>query len=328
MSLYPRGNVWWSRIEVRKKVYQFSTRTTNKNKARSVEAAFRTEKEKGRDGLGLTAPTLSEFSTQFINSLPGRVAKQTYRFYVTHWMPLVNSDLGECRVDRIGPAEIEKFVQWRRRGKVSTTTVNHNLRCLRRSLHLAAEWNLIAKPPKIKLLPGEHQREYVLTDEAVTQFAAEPDLIGRLVPFLVDTGLRRREVCNLLWENVNLDEKWIFIPKGKTKAARRRIPLTNRAHKILTDLPRNGEYVFTFHDHGITPDWISHAFLDVRRKLKLPDECVLHSCRHTAATRAGKAGASPFTLQKLFGWSNIQIAMRYVHSDQQQLERVIASLNV
>jgi len=51
MTLYRRGNIWWSRIEVHKRVYQFSTKTGNKNTARSVEATLRTEKLKGITGV-------------------------------------------------------------------------------------------------------------------------------------------------------------------------------------------------------------------------------------------------------------------------------------
>ena len=328
LFLRPRSKFWQSRIEVNKQVYQFSTKTTNKNTARSVEAAYRTEKLKGSDGLGLSAPTLSEFTAQFLNSLPGRVAKQTFRYYLVHWQPLINSELGDCRIDRIGPAEVEKFIQGRRKHKRAVATINHNLRVLRRSLRLAHEWGMLTKAPKIRLLPGENHREYVISDADVERFAALTGHMRTIVPFLVDTGLRRREICELKWANVNLAERWIAITVGKTKAARRRIPLTDRALKILEGRKRwdNQGYCFGFSGHGIKTDWISHAFHDARVELGLPAECSLHSCRHTAATRAAAAGASPFVMQKLFGWSTIQMAMRYCHPDQGQLERVIRGM--
>lgn len=327
LFLRPRSKFWQSRIEINKQVYQFSTKTTNKNTARSVEAAYRTDKLKGTGRL--SAPTLSEFSAQFTKSLPGRVAKQTIRYYTTHWRPLIDADspLGNCRIDRIGPADIEKFIQWRRK-ELAVATVNHNLRCLRRALHLAHDWGLIAKVPKVRLLPGENHREYVISDADIERFAALPGHMGRIVPFLVDTGLRREEICRLKWTNVNLAERWIFIAVGKTKAARRRIPLTDRALKILEGRQRwdNKGFVFGYEGHGLHIDWISREFRRERIGLGLPEECSLHNCRHTAATRAAKAGASPFVLQKMFGWATIQMAMRYCHPDQDQLERVVRGM--
>ena len=217
-----------------------------------------------------------------------------------------------------------------RRKTVGTTTINHNLRTLRRALKLAEEWNVITKAPKIRLLAGEHQRDYVLRDETIYKFEQEPDLIGKIVPLLVDTGLRRGEVCALKWEQVNFEERWVYIPKGKSKFARRKIPLTKRAEKILRELPRDGEHVFILQKpkrkRGITGDWLSHAFQRVRVKLELPEECVLHSTRHTFCTRLGEKGADAFAIQRLAGHSSIVISQRYVHPAAARLDAAIALL--
>jgi integrase len=328
MTLYRRGNVWWSRIEVDKKVYQFTTKTGNKNTARSVEAAFRTEKLKASTAL-LATPTLTDFARQFINQgVVGRVSKPTFRYYVCHWITLEDSPLADIPLDRIGRKEIDDFISWRRKQRVTATTVNHGLRTLRRALHLAVEWGYLTKVPKIRLLPGERQREYILSDKDVERFAQEPTLIGRIVPFLCDTGLRRREVCDLLWRDVSSNGKEIHITKGKTKMARRRIPLTDRAVRILADLPRNGDYVFTDrYGHRLKAQWLSNDFLRVRRKLEISDEAVLHSTRHTFCSRLGERGASAFEIQRLAGHSSITISQRYVHPSAGKLDSAISLLN-
>jgi hypothetical protein len=53
---------------------KFSTTARNKNAARDIEAAKRTELAMGLSGLA--APTLAEFSIRFLNSLPGRVSRR------------------------------------------------------------------------------------------------------------------------------------------------------------------------------------------------------------------------------------------------------------
>jgi integrase len=55
-------------------------------------------------------------------------------------------------------------------------------------------------------------------------------------PFLVDTGLRLNEAMSLNWGNVNLTEGSVFIERGKSKNARRTVPLTPRARKIVETL--------------------------------------------------------------------------------------------
>src|SRR2546430_14669704 len=116
MSLYRRDDskFWWSRIEVEGNVHQFTTRTENKNVARQIESAKRTDLVRGN--AGLTAPTLNTFTTRFINSLYGRVSKQTFQFYVDKWKALIEFPaLSECKIDRIDAALLQDFITWRRK---------------------------------------------------------------------------------------------------------------------------------------------------------------------------------------------------------------------
>lgn len=340
MSLYLRGKIWWARIEVKGIPHQFSTKETNKTKARWAESRKRDELIAG---LGM-APTLRDFKDRFVQYLPARVSKETQKFYTEHLKPLLEFlPLAECRLDRINSAVVEDFVQWRKpqkgaTGPVAVSTINHNLRTLRRVLHLAQEFEVIARVPKIKLLTGERQREYVISDETIERFHKLGTTMGRLVPFLCDTGLRRSEACALTWDAVHLQLHSIEVLKGKTKYARRRIPLTRRAEKILADIKElqrlagiKTDYVFTMQtstggrDH-VTPTWMSHTFLAVRRHLKLPDACVLHSTRHTFCTRLGERGADAFAIQKLAGHSSIVISQRYVHAQGPRLNTAIGLL--
>ncbi|MGH9497794.1 MAG: tyrosine-type recombinase/integrase [Terriglobales bacterium] len=357
MSLYRRGNVWWSRIELDGIAYQFSTKKTNKNEARRVEAEKRNELAKG---IG-TVPTLEIFSIRFVSSLPARVSKDTLKFYVAHLQPLLSfAPLAGCRLDRINAALIEDFVQHRRnhlpkpkRRKppqphngplvakvppanaktISVTTINHNLRTLRRVLHLAQEWEVIARAPKVKLLKGENQREYVLADEIIEKFIQDGGPIGEIIPLLCDTGLRRGELCNLTWDAVSLPLHSIEVRKGKTAASRRKIPLTRRAERILTEalalqrlIGEDATHVFTVNGHPMTRDWLSHAFQRARKRLRLPAECVLHSTRHTFCTRLGERGADAFAIQRLAGHSSIVISQRYVHAQGPRVNTAIRLL--
>jgi integrase len=333
VSLYQRGNIWWSRVELDGIVHQFSTKVRNKNVARTIEAAKRTELAKGR--VGLRAPTLNDFATRFLNSMPKQVSPATFSFYICHLKTLLDYPaLCDARLDKIDAALINDFTHWRRkqkgRGKdtVSVVTINCALRTLRRALKLAADWNVIAKAPKVKMVPHEHQREYVIPAEAVKRFETkEKGLIGKLVPFLVDTGLRRGEVVGLVWDNVNFAERYIQVAKGKTASARRKVPLTHRAEAVLKALPHCDERVWTLNGHRITVDWISHAFLRARLRLKLPDGAVLHSTRHTFCTRLGEKGADAFAIQRLAGHSSITISQRYVHPSAGRLDAAIALLD-
>jgi integrase len=45
--------------------------------------------------------------------------------------------------------------------------------------------------------------------------------------------MRPEEVCRLRRENVHLEHSYLFNPYGKTKAAKRKVPLSDKAAAIL-----------------------------------------------------------------------------------------------
>ena len=51
-----------------------------------------------------------------------------------------------------------------------------------------------------------------------------------------------------------------------------------------------------------------------------------HDLRHTAATRRAANGVDPFTLAYIFGWSDIQMAMRYTHATNANMKQAVRSL--
>jgi len=62
---------------------------------------------------------------------------------------------------------------------------------LRRALHVALEWKVIRSVPKVRLLPGEQSRDFVL-DHATEQryLNACPALLHDVAIVLLDSGLR------------------------------------------------------------------------------------------------------------------------------------------
>ena len=340
MSLYKRGNVWWSRIELNGETLQRSTHCRAKKDARDVEAAWRVAHAKGAVGIydHSKAPTLVNFGPRFLEYIPAHVGKRTATFYTDAWKQIVAYvPLAVSQLFRIDQNLIAQFTQARLDEGVLPATVNGNLRTLRHALHLAADWRLIQKAPKIKLLPGERQREYVISEEILAKFVehASPGM-KRLLPFLIDTGLRISECCNLTWDTISLEPKegaergWVFIAKSKSKYGKRYVPLTSRAASILKlqKAESRSQWVWTSCDgrRKLTRSWPSEQFREIRDALKLPWDCVLHSTRHTFCTRLGESGCDAFTIQKLAGHSSIVISQRYVHPTPARLEKAIGML--
>src|SRR6266702_3965678 len=67
-----------------------------------------------------------------------------------------------------------------------------------------------------------------------------------IATMMLETGMRPDEVCRVRRENVHLDQGYLFNPFGKTKAARRKVPLTEKACALLARRLEKvkGEFVF------------------------------------------------------------------------------------
>lgn len=110
--------------------------------------------------------TVSEFEESFLtysrtNNKPSTVAAK---------VGLLNGHLlrffGAMRMDRIGPAEIERYKAQKLDAKLDKKSVNNQLTALRKLLNLAAEWGALERAPKVRGFKLKH--EFVSEDEYLT----------------------------------------------------------------------------------------------------------------------------------------------------------------
>ena len=89
---------------------------------------------------------------------------------------------------------------------------------------------------KIKLAKGERQRDRVLTGAEWERYIANCPQPWRDAAMLVrGTGMRPGEVFALRWENLHFERTGglIQVTEGKTKAARRMLPMVPAVHSAL-----------------------------------------------------------------------------------------------
>lgn len=198
--------------------------------------------------------------------------------------------------------------------------------------------------PTVKLLSGERQRDFVLSHDQETRYlAAAPEPLRTVAVLLLDTGLRVGEALNLRKDDVHLEPAgkakfgWIHVRAGKSKNAKRNVPITGRVAAALSPLldEKKSQWLFPgdLPEAPILATSLAHAHTRICRKGKgkkrrhiFPQEFVLHSCRHTALTRLGEAGADAFTIMKLAGHSSVTISQRYVHPTPEAVERAFERL--
>ncbi len=341
MAIFKRGRTYWYHFWFNGQHIQRSTKQGNPRVARQIEAAYRTKLAKGEVGIveRRPAPTLKNFAQRFVDAIQVRCAPKprTIAFYVEKLGRLLEFEpLATASLDDIDEARIEQYVQQRAK-QVAPATVNREQATLRRLLRLAHEWKVINRVPRIRMLPGERMREFVLSHAAEHLYLEPaPQPLRDVAILILDTGLRVGEAVNLRWRDVHLEPVngakfgYLRVVEGKSKYARRNLSFTSRVRAMLAARRRGSQSSWVF--PGASPDKpilvtsLDHRNAEVRKLLKMSDEFVIHSLRHTMLTRLGEAGADAFTIMRIAGHSSVTVSQRYVHPTPEALERAFERL--
>ena len=348
MALYKRGNTYWYQFQFNGERIQQSAQTGNKDAARQIEAAHRVRLAKGEAGIieRPPAPTLAEFGPRFESAIVTLCAEKpaTISFYNEKLRRLLeDKKLAGARLNAIDEAVIDGYKQRRTRqasryGRpLSPASVNRELATLRRLLRLAQEWKVLDRVPRIRLLRGERNREFVLSHTLQPKYlAAAPHPLQDVALLILESGIRPGEAANLPWADVYLQPAvrakfgYIAIRHGKSKNAKRNLSLTVRASEMLKARKAAAESAWVFPgdspDAAILGTSLDHQHDDVRKAIKLPADFVIHSLRHTMLTRLGEAGADAFTIMRIAGHSSVTVSQRYVHPTPEGMERAFERL--
>jgi integrase len=341
MPIYKRGKKYWYHFWFNGEHIQESTKQGNPRVARQMEAAHKTSLAKGEVGIRerKPVPALSEFAQRFIDAIEVRSAGKpnTVQFYANKLARLLEFEpLAKARLSAIDESLIESYVQDRRK-QVSPASVNRELATLRRLLRLAHEWREIDRVPRVRLLPGERERTFVLSHAKERDYLnSAPQPLHDAAMLMLDTGMRVGEILSLDWHDVHLQPVgeakfgYIHVRSGKSKNAKRNLSLTARVSAMLTgrnDTAKSPAYVFTGEDGtgSLSVFTLEDQHSRVRKALKL-SECVINSFRHTFGTRLGEAGADAFTIMRVMGHSSVTVSQKYVHPTPEAVERAFERL--
>lgn len=142
-------------------------------------------------------------------------------------------------------------------------------------------------------------------------------------------------MLQLLWDSitwVNGRNGTLLVTHGKTKAARRVLPMTPRVRRTLETRwnacgrPSDG-YVWpalTKSGH-IEPSSLKRQHSKALALSKVRP-FVLYSLRHTFLTRLGQSGCDVWTLARIAGHGSIAISARYVHPSEDAVLEAMARL--
>lgn len=284
-----------------------SLRTRDQKEAEGLFKEMRKEWLRGRliQLDDITRISLSEFTEKYIESR--NVSFESIKKDRLSLKLLADVIGGSIQLQAITKNKIEEFRRAVIARKTKEITVNGYLRHIRAAFSWAVEEEYLKKAPIIKLKRINQDIPRVLNPDeikAVLQKAFKTDRdMGRRLFFHLYTGARRREVCNLTWQDIDfLKEQCRLHGKG---GKIRTIPVLHPVIKMMNPIKKDLGFVF----EQMHRDTVSKEFKKIARACGV--DARLHDLRHTAATYMLKSGVSLKVIQSILGHSNVSTTEIY-----------------
>ncbi len=267
-----------------------------------------------------------------------------------HFRLWIEPLLGALPLRSIGLRQWDEVVKSLSTKGMSARSKEYITGTLRRILKHAYDRRLVNDaPPTGKRVgvsgPGNNRRLRVISHEeeqAIMEHLSISDPHAwRITRFAFLTGCRASEAFGLTWGNVDFSRGCITFAETKNHDSRT-IPITEPLLNlfssmipggVLTENLQNikaGSYVFGKADDTPYKEAPS-AFSTATEKLELNagrgtrDKIVFHSIRHSVATRLAQR-LGPRDLMDIMGWRTVQMAMRYVHGNDDAKMKALSML--
>lgn len=302
MTLYKRGSVYWSYVFVDGVRHAKSTGTKNRRRAEQIDQNHKEELNLVRQGIAEPHPemTFGELAARFIaEASPKPFHLDRLKVLLPYW--------SETPIGRISKAHAREYRAYRHetKKKLSDTTINRDLECLRHMLFWAVDEGILITNPLSRVLMIRERRKprlmVTVTEEDRLLDAAAPHLRSIIIAAL-DAGMRRGEILTQRWEHVDFTRKVLYVSHSKTAGGEaREVPLTERFFADLDARRKPEGIVFTFDKQPISR--IKTAWKGALRRAGLR-YFTFHTLRHTFNTRLLEAGVMQEIRKSLMGHSS------------------------
>lgn len=351
MSLFRRGKIWYASISIpgAKRIKE-SLGTEDKRQAQELHDKLKSEYWRV-DRLGELPDILfEEACLRWIEEKSDKKSLDTDKslmgFWLSHFEGVKLKDITEAKIY----AAISKMTNrrheenWKnklealaKKGKeappfkpkpAATATKAAHLSLMKSIMRAAErEWKWLDKAPLIKVPQPKNKRiRWLEPHEAVRLIDECPEPLKSVVRFALATGLRRSNILDLEWQQIDMQRKVAWINPEESKSGRAiGVALNDTAAKVLREqIGKHQKFVFV-HTHAanrsdgsITPE-IRKMRVDSNKAWKSAlvragiENFRFHDLRHTWASWLVQAGVPLSILQEMGGWESIEMVRRYAH---------------
>jgi len=263
------------------------------------------------------------------------------RFFETskkYFINAVSDFFKDKRLFQITPLDIEQFKKQRkeapvRGGKIrSDVSVNRELEVFRHMLNKGVEWGMLDQNPFTRFKDPIFFEErndrvrFLEEDEIKKLLDVSPSYLSNLIKGAIFTGLRKGDLFNLKWSDVNLERGFLNYREQKKREKLGFKYLNGDMISLLMEIPKaHDDYIFHGPDGNPLKD-IKRSFKTALKKAGIKD-FHWHDLRHTSASHLLMRGASMKAVQEHLGHTTIGMTQRYSHLSRDFQKEEVNRLN-
>ncbi|ELV7527182.1 site-specific integrase [Edwardsiella ictaluri] len=351
MSIFRRGETWYASFTLPDgKRFKQSLGTKDKRQATELHDKLKAETWRVSKLGECPGMTFEEACVRWLEEKANKKSldddKSRISFWLKNFSGMQLKDISERHIY----AAIQKMTNrrheenWRlmaeamkKRGKqppayvpklASTATKATHLAFIKALLRTAErDWKMLDKAPIVKVPQPKNKRIRWLEPHEAKRLIDEcPEPLKSVVEFALATGLRRSNIINLEWKQIDMQRRVAWINPEDAKAGRAiGVALNDTACRVLKkQIGNHQEWVFVYRESSTRPDGTKSP---VVRKMRYDantawraalkragiEDFRFHDLRHTWASWLVQSGVPLSALQEMGGWESIEMVRRYAH---------------
>jgi len=270
--------------------------------------------------------TFSKIFEKYLRLRPDLKGRENDIYRFKNYLEL---DFADIAPEEVTHDDVERFRHNLQNKSLKPATVRHVLELLRRLANFAVKKNYCRglsfklEMPKVENQKTEELTQFQLQN-LLRVLEEDPDLqVSNLVRMALYTGMRRGELFELCWSDIDFHHKTITVRSAK-KGQHPTIPLNEMAEKVLAEHAHvEGSSKFVFPGRaGKKRTECKRPLLRIRKNAGLPEDFrLLQGLRHVYATKLVSSGKVDLeTLQSLLTQKSPLMTQRYAHLLDQRVE--------
>lgn len=205
--------------------------------------------------------------------------------------------------------------------RVAKKTVKNLISTVSTMFNHAEKLGYIKENPckKLDKIRGiKRNKERVLSKDEIVIIldVVKNSYLENFVLFALYTGMRRNELINLKYEDINVNDELIYVRNRDdflTKSRKERVmPIHNKLILFLKNKTKRIGYCFSLNDNKLNPHTVTDKFKKLIKKTELPD-VTIHTLRHTFISHCLMSGISIWEVGQWVGHSSSHMTELYGH---------------